>query len=294
MLEKIMVPLDGSSLGELALLYVKELAPVFNSEVHLVSVCERRDAEYRRMIQLYVEKVAEQVRDDFGKNGLVVNAKPVVLDGDAADKTIIEYSQQKQVGLVIIVSHGHSGIMPWTMGSTANKIVQNTLQPILLVRATMFNAKRKPVKLFNKILVPLDGSAVGEAALPYVSEIARRLGSEVTLFSVVESGQHVHTIGGRDFVRFTEQQINSMRAEIMKYQVTTSKKLTDIGVNVQNIIGEGNAAEEIIKFAKAGNIRLVAMSSHGKSGLRGWVFGSVSNKVLHSGKTPLLLVRAAQ
>lgn len=293
MLKKILIPLDGSNLGELALAYIKELAPAFNSEVHLVSVCERREAEYRRMMELYLEKIAEQVRADFGKNDQTIPIKTMVLDGDDA-REIIEYAQQKQINLIVIVSHGRSGIMPWTMGSTANKVVQGALTPILLVRASSFNGKRRPVKFFNKILMPLDGSQIGEAALPYVSEIAQKLGSEVTVFSVVESGQHVHTIGGQNFVRYTEQQVESMRAETMRYQVAVSKKLTDSGINVRSIVAEGNAAAEIIKFSKADNSRLIAMSSHGRSGMRSWVFGSVSNKVLHNSKTPLLIVRASQ
>lgn len=293
MLEKILVPLDGSSLGELALLYIKELAPVFNSEVHLVSVCERRDTDYRRMIQVYVDKIAEQVRDDFKKANRNIKIKTVVLDGNEA-RQIIEYAQQEQMSLIVIVSHGRSGIMPWTIGGTANKVVQTAQNPVLLVRASAFKGKRKPVRLFNKILVPLDGSQVGEAALPHVIEIARKLNSEVTVFSVIEPGQHVHTIGGQDFVRYTEQQVESMRTEISNYQLETRKKLADSGIKVRSIMSDGNAASEIIKISKADNFRLVAMSSHGRSGMRGWVFGSVSNKVLNSGKTSLLVVKASQ
>jgi nucleotide-binding universal stress UspA family protein len=293
MLDKILVPLDGSDLGELALIYMKELAPAFNSEVHLVSVCEKHDSEYRRMVQLYTEKVTEQLQNDFKKSSFTVTIKPVVLDGEPAAE-IARYAKQKQMSLIIIVSHGHSGIMPWTMGSTANKVVQSTHQPVLLVRASMFNSKRRQVRVFSRILLPLDGSEVGEAALPYISEIALRLKSEVTLLSVIESSQHVRTIGGQDYIHYPEQQIESIKIDINKYLSVVSKKLTDSGVNVRSIVKEGDAAAEIIKYAKEHNVRLVAMSSHGRSGMRQWVFGSVSNKVLHAGKTPLLLVRPLQ
>jgi nucleotide-binding universal stress UspA family protein len=293
MLEKILVSLDGSELSEMSIPYAKELAIAFISEVHLVSVCEKHDSEYRRMVQLYIERVAEQLRSDFEKSGSIATVNPVVLDGEPAPE-IVRYAQQTQVSLVIITSHGHSGIMPWVMGSTANNVIHSTHLATLLVRASMFNSKHRPVRIFSRILLPLDGSDVGESALPYVSEIAKKLKSEVIILSVIESGQHVHTIGGQDYIRFPEQQIESTRTETDKYLARIYKKLSDNGVNVRSVLKEGNAAEEIIKFAKESNISLVAMSSHGRTGMRGWVFGSISNKVLQVGKTPLLLVRAPQ
>jgi nucleotide-binding universal stress UspA family protein len=293
MLEKILVSLDGSSLSELALIYAKELASVFNSEIYLVYVCERNDSEYRRTVQLYLEKVAEELLRDFTKAGSKATVKPVLLDGKPAAE-IVQYAQQTRVSMVIITSHGRSSIMPWVMGSTANTVIHTIQNPVLLVRASMFNGKHRPVKLFSKILLPLDGSEVGEAALPYVIEIAQKLRSEVILFSVIERGQHVHTIGGQDFIRFSEQQVESMKLETDKYLTITNAKLSDSRVNVRSVVREGDAAGEIIKFAQEDNIRLVAMSSHGRSGMRSWVFGSVSNKVLQAGKTSLLLVRPSR
>lgn len=293
MLKKILVPLDGSGLGEFALIYAKEVAASFNSEVHLLSVVEKRESEYQRMIQVYLQKITEETRNYFQNVNPKVTVKSSVIDGSPVTE-IVQYAQQKRMSLVIIVSHGHSGIMPWTMGSTANKVVHAIQNPVLLVRASMFNTKRRPVRLFNKILLPLDGSEVGEAALPYVNEIAQKLKSEVIILSVVEAGQRVHTIGGQDYIRFPEQQIEATRIETENYLAITNKRLSDNGVNVRSVVREGNAAEEIIKLAKEDSIRLVAMSSHGRSGMRGWVFGSVSNKVLLAGKTPLLLVRAPQ
>ncbi len=184
MLEKILVPLDGSELGELALDYAKELATAINSEVHLLSVVEKRDLEYRRMIGVYLQKIAEETQLFFNRFNPEVTVRTVLMDGVPADE-IIEYARNKRINLVILVSHGHSGIMPWSMGSTANKVVNMNESPVLLVRASMFKRKRSPIRLFSKILLPLDGSEVGEYALPIVSEIARKLESKVILFFVM-------------------------------------------------------------------------------------------------------------
>lgn len=143
------------------------------------------------------------------------------------------------------------------------------------------------------MLLPLDASAAGETALPYILEIAARLKSEVILLSVVESGQRVHTIGGLDYIRFPEQQVRKMEQDLSAYLDSAAKRFRDRGIEARVELKSGHAAEEIIKYAKAAGMRLVAMSSHGKSGLREWVFGSVSNKVLHAGKSHLLLVKLA-
>ena len=290
MLEKILVPLDGSKLGEAALSHGEELAWAFDSELHLLGVCDRGDDKHRRLMQAYLDKKA----DDVGRNvsETPLHVKAIVLDGEPASR-INEYALQERVDLIIVVSHGHTGIMPWTMGSTANKIVHGAPAPVLLLRAAAVKKKGPQKGTFSKVLLPLDGSEAGESALPYILEIAARLKSQVTLLSVVESGQRVHTIGGLDFIRFPEQQVQKMKQELSGYLDSAVKRFRDRGIEARGEVRSGHAAEEIINYAKAAGARLVAMSSHGKSGLREWVFGSVSNKVLHAGKTHLLLVKLA-
>jgi nucleotide-binding universal stress UspA family protein len=287
MLKKILIPLDGAKLSEAALDQGRELALAFGSELHLLGVCGGPEEKYCGLMRGYLDKKAEDVRRDFlGKD---LSLKVVVLSGEAAGQ-VIDYARRERMDLLVIVSHGHSGIMPWTMGGTANKIIHEAPVPVLLLRAAAAK-KRRPGSIFARLLLPLDGSEAGETALPYVLEIAAKLKSKVTLLSVVESGQHVHTIGGLDYIRFPEQQVQKMRQDLSAYLDGAVKKFRDRGVEARAELTTGHAAEEIIKRAKAAGVRLVAMSSHGKSGLRQWVFGSVSNKVLHAGKAHLLLVK---
>jgi nucleotide-binding universal stress UspA family protein len=289
MLKRILIPLDGSKLSEAALGPGQELGRAFNSELHLLGVCDGPDEKHHRLMQAYLDKRAEDLRRDISAKS--PGLKTAVLCGEAASQ-VIDYSRRELMDLVIIVSHGHSGIMPWTMGGTANKIVHGAPTPVLLLRAAAVKRGSRR-SIFSRLLLPLDGSAAGETALPYVLEIAARLGAEVTLLSVVESEQRVHTIGGLDFIRFPEQQVQKMRQDLSAYLDGAVKKFRDRGIQARAELSSGHAAEEIIKLAKAAGCGLVAMSSHGKSGLREWVLGSVSNKVLHAGKTHLLLVKPA-
>jgi nucleotide-binding universal stress UspA family protein len=288
MLKKILVPLDGSELGEMALVYAKELAGAIDLEVQMVCAAERQDKETHRMFSLYLEKVAERVKTQVKRTNPKSDVKTVVVDGDPAT-ALVEYSEKEGIDLLIMMSHGRSGIMPWAMGSTTNKVIQRSQTPVLLVRASAKSSKRRPVQVFKKILLPLDGSPMGEAALPYVKAIAQALDCEVILLGVVEVVQHIHTIGGPDHFIYSEQQIEQMKSETARYLEKVSEQFAKEKAHI--ILRKGDPAQEIIKISAEENVNVVAMSSHGKSGITRWIMGSVSNKVLHAGKTPLLLVR---
>lgn len=291
MYKRILVPLDGSKLAELALPYAEELTGVFNSEVVLIGISEPGESQYSHMYQLYIEKMAEAVRNRIKKVSPMVIVRPVVLDGRPAEG-IIDYAEKNDVSLIIMVSHGRSGIMSWTLGSVANKVLQRTGPPILLIRAKASQLEAGAQGLFNRILVPLDGSDVGEVVLPHVRQLTEKLESEVILLQVVAPGQHVHTVGGLDYVRFAEQQIESMKVEAKEYLDKVSKRLAGTKGIMRSEVRVGDTAHEIIKFADEANIRLVTISSHGRSGIRQWISGSITHKILHAGNTPLLLVKA--
>jgi nucleotide-binding universal stress UspA family protein len=288
MLERILIPLDGSKLSEASLGPGVELARAFDAELHLLGVCEGPDEKHHRLMQAYLERNVEAMRGNAASAPR--RAKTVVLCGDPAGQ-ILDYAAREQVSLLIMVTHGHSGIMPWTMGGTANKIVHGAPMPVLLLRATAVKKKGPQKSIFGKILLPLDGSGAGETAATLILEIAARLKSEVTLLTVIESSQRVHTIGGLDYIRFPEQEVEKTKRDMSGYLDCAVRRFRDRGIEAHSELRSGHAAEVILKSAKAAGAQLVAMSSHGKSGLREWVFGSVSQKVLHAGKTHLLLVK---
>lgn len=290
MFNRILVPLDGSNLAELALPYAEELAGALSSEVDLVEVCEHKDSQHRHMHQLYIEKMAELVRNRIKEVGPIVKVKPVVLDGESAAE-IIGYAEKNSIRLIIMATHGRSGIMRWAMGSVANKVLHRISMPMLLIRAKAPILKEGKGEMFSKIVIPLDGSNTSEVVLPYVRELTEKLKSEVILFQAIALGQHVHTIGGLDYVRFTEQQVESMKTEAKRYLEKVSSKLMDTKATIRSEVKVGDAAQEIIKFTDEIHACLVAISTHGRSGIRQWILGSVTNKVLQSGNAHVLLVR---
>jgi len=298
MFKKILVPLDGSELSELALKYAEEMAVTLNSEVELVYVCVPAEKGYRHMHELYIQKMAEQVRNHIkayhpGEAGLLVPVKTAVLDGDPAAE-IISYADRNYINLIAMVSHGRSGIVPWSMGSTAFRVVQRTTKPVLLIRANAPGVEAGKGEIFSKILVPLDGSEDGETALPLVKELTNKIESEVILLQLVIPGQHVHTVGGLDYVIFPEPELEHLVEEARQYLENVSQKLADTKATIRCEVKTGNAAQGIIKYADDINARLVALSTHGRSGVRRWISGSVAYKVLQAGNTHILLVRAPE
>jgi len=288
MWKKILVPLDGSNLAELALAYAEELAIAFNSELVLLYVNEPKEDQYRHMHQLYVEEVAERVKEHFKKRARV---KTVVLSGEPAEE-IIKYAEKNDVGVIIMASHGRSGITGWVMGGVATKLLHTTKVPVMLIRATKLPRKAPRERLLERVLLPLDGSKAGEAAVPYIRKLIDRLGSEVILFGVVAAGQHVRTVGGLDYILYPEPELELAKTEAREYLERLCQRLAvkKGKVSVSLKIGD-DVAGEIIKFAKRKSVSLIAISAHGHSGIEKWVFGSIANKIVHASKIPVLVVR---
>lgn len=151
--------------------------------------------------------------------------------------------------------------------------------------------------MYERILVPLDGSKVGEAALPYVEELVSKLAPkvkvEVILLQIVSSLSH-YVIAGEISaqVPYTEKETEQLRKKARDYLDKAGEGLRSKGAIVKSEVRTGSAAEGIIKFTEEIKAGLVAMSTHGRAGLSRWAFGSVTDKVLRGGNVPVLIVRA--
>ncbi len=149
----------------------------------------------------------------------------------------------------------------------------------------------------EKILIPLDGSTFGEAALRFVEELVSKLATgkktEVVLFQAITS--LTHTITGGDLsveFPYTESELEQKKKVAMDYLSEAGKGLKSSGVIVECKVAFGtSSASEIIKAEKEVEADMVAMSTHGRHGLTRWTFGNVTDKVLREGKIPVLLVR---
>ncbi len=153
--------------------------------------------------------------------------------------------------------------------------------------------------MFERILVPLDGSKVGEAALPVIGQLIDKLAAgskvEITLIGVITLLRHWVVVGEASApVSYTEEELKLIKERVSGYLARTAESLQKRNVNFKTIVASGNAADEILKAADEINADLIAMSTHGRSGLRRLAFGSITDKVLHGSRIPVLMVRAPE
>jgi nucleotide-binding universal stress UspA family protein len=138
--------------------------------------------------------------------------------------------------------------------------------------------------MFRRILVPLDGSPLAEAVLPQVQELVKALGAELFLVRVA----HAHVFPGVDP---TEQEVEVVQ-KAETYLADVAGRLGHEGIRVHTAVRYGDAADEIIQHIEDNAVELVAMSTHGRTGLSHLVLGSVAEKVVRHAAVPVLLVRA--
>jgi nucleotide-binding universal stress UspA family protein len=306
--EKILVPLDGSKLAEIALPYAEELGGKLGSEIILLNVRAPTDNPNEPEQRAYISKMAAMIEQNIkkspplphGEKFKVISA--LIGSSDSLihpDEEILDYAEKENISLIVMVTHGRTGIRRWTLGSTANKVVRASKCPVLLIRASA--DLPRSVHLDN-ILAAVDGSKPGEAVLPYIENLASKLKASIILLNVVEPPYHFTAYAGKDCysgtgiarVPYTGEEINLLKVMAEEYVKSVSDKLDAKGINASYEVMVGSAGEEIIKAEEEMHPGMVAMSTHGHSGLGRWEHGSVADKVLHAGNAPLLLVRPRQ
>jgi nucleotide-binding universal stress UspA family protein len=284
--QEILIPLDGSTEAESVLPYLRDLAPKFGSRVHILGVCiGRKTRRVNRLIEDYINRTANKLHSDN------IKAEPVIRYGVAADK-ILDFTAEKEIALIIMATHGRSGITRWWMGSVAEKVISEATAPVLLVRSKRPSTTRATDKLnfTHKILAPLDGSDIGEAALPYAETIATNSRASVSLLQVISPPGTVEAnlLGGPDWRKF----VKAMHDAGENYLKSVAERLSGRGVKVTYEVATGDPADKIVEYAEDKGINLIAMSTHGRTGVARWVLGSVADKVLHGARIPILLARS--
>jgi len=291
MYEKILVTLDGSTAAEMVIPYAEEMAARLGSQMIIVSVSEPGAAGTERLYQGYLDSTAQTAQRDINawmprKEAKVQSA---VLGGKVADE-ILRFADQNNVGLIAMTSRGSSGRGPWLLGSIAAKVLRATNTPLLLVRAPASESAIEQKRLIRRILVPLDGSELGAAAIPYAEALGVALDADLVLLHVLQPAVFLTPAAGA--VPYAQPLADDRaNAQAIEYLKGVREPLKQRGLRVSCAVVVGSPADKIIDYAHENAIDLIAMSSHGRSGFGRWVFGSVADKVLHAGEAPVLVVR---
>ena len=285
MLHKILVPLDGSTVAESVMPHLRGLASDLGSHLYILGVgMGRKERRVNRLLEDYVGRTAADLRSDS------IKAEALLLYGNAADK-ILDYAAENDVDLIAMATHGRSGITRWWMGSIAEKVVSEAATPVLVVPSKRPRKTQAAPQLhFHKILAPLDGSDIGQAALPYVETLAKETGASVSALQVISPPGTIEAsvLGGSDWRKF----VKAMHDAAENYLGGVAERLNGKGIKTTLEVLTGDPADRILEYAADKKVDLIAMSTHGRTGLARWVLGSVTDKVLHGAKVPMWLIRS--
>jgi nucleotide-binding universal stress UspA family protein len=208
-----------------------------------------------------------------------------------AEDVIIEKGEADTAMLIAMATHGRSGLNRFLLGGVAEKALRGTANPLLLVRATE-EATGDGEAVFKTVIVPLDGSELGESVLPMAAGLAKKLGLEVVLFRASHIPYNVYAGDEGFYAGNYDKMIAGVHDEAREYLDKKATELKKLGVaKVSCVTKEGFAGDEIISLGRKTPDNLIAMCSHGRSGVQRWVLGSVAETVMRHSGGPVLITR---
>ncbi|HMP41360.1 MAG TPA: universal stress protein [Roseiflexaceae bacterium] len=310
MYRSILVPLDGSKMGEQALPLALDIARRAGATVHLVHVCgatlldavdgaptDRTPATSRGRARHYLDRLAERLADETDvavSTALLDPPESVVHTATIAD-TLCRHMADIGTDLIVMTTHGRGGLARFWLGSVADTLVRRSGIPIMLLRPHEVPAEPHQLSALRRILVPLDGSLEAEAILDPVLELGTLMQAEYTLFHAISPFILAPAlIGDADSPtpEEPEARIAQRLHEAEQYLERIAGRLRTLGYTVQTrAIFTQHPATAILHQAYEQGCGTIAMSTHGRGGVARLLIGSVADKVLRSADGPVLLYR---
>ncbi|MDH3445920.1 MAG: universal stress protein [Deltaproteobacteria bacterium] len=301
MFTKMLIPLDGSRTAEKVLPYARAIGGFLKIPVELLAVVDIGEmalhitASKARYLDTMVDdahRSSGEYLKGISAKATGVNIKWTVEKGRPED-VIIEKASADKNALIAMATHGRSGVNRWLLGSIAEKVLRGSENPLLLVRGGDELEAGEKVAL-NSVIVPLDGSELAEKVLPFVATLAKEMNLEVILFRAYGIPYSVYSgADGYAAVDF-DKLMAGVRDEAVEYLEKKSEEVKKQGVKkVSYVTKEGMSADEIIALGRATPDNLIAMCSHGRSGVKRWMLGSVTETVVRHSGEPVLVVRAS-
>lgn len=296
MFEHLLIPLDGSSLAECVLPHGLAVARALGARATVLQVVEQIEAAGRtRAIDplewhyseaeagAYLQEVAERLR----QAGLPTTQ--ILLQGDPAER-VIDHAQAEHADLLLLSSHGRSGLSGWNVSSVVQKILARAYISILLVPAYHPATPEISALRYGRILVPLDGSQRAECVLPLAGALAAQHGSQIILAHVVRKPELLRRAPpSRDDQELANALTERNRLEASRYLEEVRTRLSQPAEVRLQI--EDHVAATLQQLAQDEKVDLVLLSAHGSSGGTRWPYGSLATSFILYGTKPLLIVQ---
>jgi nucleotide-binding universal stress UspA family protein len=298
MLERILIPLDGSSRAELILAQLRPLIKREGTNILLVQGVYRAPSlaridtgklaeERTAQAESYLHHIVHRLEADGIPSRSIIKA-------ESPEDAILDSAKELNVDLIAMTTHGRMGFQRWTMGTVTEKVLRGADVPLLIIHSfkrtpdgASFPLAGEPL-VFKSILIPLDVGEASLAIVPWIEKLAKVYDAKIVLLNV-KPGVPSAALSG---LRPEQSPESSPPEEVpLPPTVQTAKeRLTASGLKVQTLVVEGNPVEEILKVASSGDYDLIAMATHGRSGLRRWVMGSFAERILNSSPIPMFVV----
>ena len=290
-MKRILLPLDGSPLSEQAIPYATALARRAGARLILVRATQANtlldvdDIDAEGGVVSRAEHDLEAVEARLRETGVETEAyvyyeRPVLAVLDAA--------RRHEADLIIMSTHGRSGLGRMIYGSVADDVLRHAEIPILLVPPTIDHAW--PTDRPLTVLIPLDGSELAETALERAGLLADTLGARLHLLRVVEPPTYPLYGDGYNYIPFDDE---AERVAARQYLDEVAAKLAGQGRESTVEVASGPPSVVIPRVATEQQADVIAMATHGRGGLARLVLGSVATGTLRLAHLPLLLTRPA-
>jgi nucleotide-binding universal stress UspA family protein len=299
---RILVPLDGSAFAEEALAYAVALSPHYSPMLLLRVIAGERersspkhayggssDDEVRKERQPALEYLVETATK-LREKGALVRPVASVAVGDPAEQ-IVRTAHERGYNLIVMSSHGRGAVGRIAYGSVADRVARTSPVPVLITRPSREDEADEDQPLAQRLVVPLDGSALAEQALQVAAQLALRIGVPVLLVSVVDlwgnSSPSVFYPASLD-VRFYDEAMSELEHERKEMLTKIAARLQSEGVTVKTQTLRGPVPQAIMAATQPDDI--IVMTSHAHSGFSRFLLGSVAEKLVRECQAPVLLV----
>ena len=296
MFKRILLPLDSSKLAECVLPHLVAIARISEPEVKLLRVSEPFGVTARlRMIDpvdwqirkaeagSYLSDIAARLQNA----GLRVSTD--LYDGRPAEQ-IIEFAHSWNADLILMSSHGQSGISPWNVSSVVQQVILRAHRSLMIIRAYQPVTEDLTGLCYHKIFLPLDGSQRAEMPLTLAESLARAHNSEILAAHVVRQPELPRrTSASQEDLLLVNQLMERNRAEAIKY-LEDLKSRIDVTIQTKLEVSP-SISRTLHQIADENNVDLTIISAHGYSGDTRWPFGSVGLGFIVYGSTPLLILQ---
>ena len=298
MFKHLLVPLDGSIIAECTLPHLVALTRACQAQVSLVRVLDCQPevglekkptgplqwALSKAEAKAYLDEVAQRLRTEAN-----LEAEPVLLEGQAAQR-ICDFAHSNDVDLILISSHGQSGLSRWNVSSVVRKIVQRAHRSVMIVRAYKAGEHALNDLRYDRLLVPLDGSQRAECVFATAVTLARFYEAQLLLSHVIVTPQLPRHIS-----------LTANDEKLIKYFVASSQKILaqymkQLGNRLAypfepHLLIHHDVTRALHDLIDEAQVDLVLLSAHGFSGTRHWPYGSITTSFIEYGSTPLLIVQ---